>query len=59
MKLLNFLSDIAKGATVGVATVVALPVFGPIGTATALGVAIGSTLGASASLVDKFLGNED
>ena len=53
MSLLNTLENIVKGAAVGVAAVTALPLFGPVGTITAMGVAAGSTIGMVVSLVDE------
>ena len=53
MSLLNTLENIVKGAAVGVAAVTALPLFGPVGTITAMGVAAASTIGMVVSLVDE------
>ncbi|CAB3785938.1 hypothetical protein LMG28614_02244 [Paraburkholderia ultramafica] len=53
MSFLNSLENIAKGAAAGVLVVTALPIFGPVGTITALGVAVASSLGATAALADE------
>jgi hypothetical protein len=53
LNLLNTFESIAKGAATGVAVVTALPIFGAAGVITATGVAVGSTIGAAAALLDK------
>jgi hypothetical protein len=58
MNYLDTLESIAKGAGTGVAVVIALPVFGAVGTITATGVAVGSAIGAAAALVDKMKDEE-
>lgn len=53
---MNFVETLVKtaaGAVAGVAVVTALPVFGAVGTITALGAAVGSTVGAIAGLADS------
>ena len=54
MSLLNTLGNIVKGAAAGVAAITALPVFGPVGTITTVGLAAGSTIGMVISLVDEY-----
>lgn len=52
MSFVSALSNIAKGALVGVTAATALPIFGAVGTITATGAAIAATVGAMAGLVD-------
>ncbi|MFX1739999.1 hypothetical protein PXJ20_32070 [Paraburkholderia sp. A1RI_3L] len=52
MSFLDTLENMAKGAAAGVAVLVALPVFGAVGTVTAAGIAVGSSVGAAAALID-------
>lgn len=52
MGFLDMLENMAKGAATGVAVVVALPVFGPVGAITATGIALASSVGAAAALID-------
>lgn len=53
MKLVKILVTVAKGAAAGVAVVTVLPVFGAVGTITAAGLVVGSTVGAIAGAVDE------
>lgn len=53
MTFLGILGKVAEGAAIGVATVTALPVFGAVGTITAAGVVVGTTIGAAAAVVDE------
>ena len=52
MSFLDTLENMAKGAGKGILVVTALPLFGPVGVITAAGVAVGSTVGAAAALID-------
>ncbi|WP_233799700.1 hypothetical protein [Paraburkholderia sp. HP33-1] len=52
MSFLGTLENLAKGAATGVLVVTALPVFGAAGAITAVGVAVGSAVGAAAALLD-------
>ena len=54
MTFIGTLKNIAIGATTGVAVVTALPIFGGVGTITAVGAAVGSTIGAVAGIADEF-----
>lgn len=58
MSFINTLQSIAKGATVGVLAVTALPIFGAVGVVTATGVVVGSIVGAAAALVDEIEKNK-
>ena len=53
MSFLDTLESVVKGVALGIATVTALPVFGAAGTITAMGVAVGSTVGAVAAVADE------
>lgn len=52
MKCVEILKHIATGAVVGVAAVTALPLFGAVGTITAVGTAVGAVVGGVAGAVD-------
>jgi hypothetical protein len=55
-KKMGFISGLVKvavGAAAGVAAVTALPVFGAVGTITALGTVVGATLGGAAGVADE------
>lgn len=52
MSLVHGLVRAAKGAAAGVALITALPIFGAVGTITAVGVVVGSLAGAAAGVVD-------
>jgi hypothetical protein len=49
------LKNIAVGATAGVGAVIALPIFGAVGTITAAGVVVGSLVGAAAGVADSIM----
>jgi hypothetical protein len=53
MSFLGALQKIVIGAPLGVLAVVALPVFGAVGTITAVGIAVGSVLGAAGGVMDE------
>jgi hypothetical protein len=53
MTFLGALKKIVIGAPLGVLAVTALPVFGAVGTITAIGIAVGSTIGAVAGIADE------
>lgn len=53
MSFLGMLGKVVEGAAIGVATVTALPVFGAVGTITAAGVVVGTTIGAAAAIADE------
>jgi hypothetical protein len=53
MSFLGALQKIVIGAPLGVLAVVALPVFGAVGTITAAGIAVGSVLGATGGVIDE------
>ena len=53
MSFLGALQKIVIGAPLGVMAVVALPVFGAVGTITAAGIAVGSVLGAVGGVMDE------
>lgn len=55
MSLVSGLFKVAKGAAVGVAAVTALPIFGAVGSITALGIVIGATVGAVAGIADEVI----
>ena len=55
MSLVTGLFKVAKGAAVGVAAVTALPIFGAVGSITALGIVIGATAGAVAGVADEVI----
>ncbi len=55
MSFVSGLMKVVKGATVGVAAVTALPIFGAVGTITAAGIAVGATVGAIAGIADELL----
>jgi hypothetical protein len=55
MSYVSGLFKVAKGAAVGVAAVTALPVFGAVGSITALGIVIGATVGAAAGVADEVI----
>jgi len=57
MSLVSGLFKVAKGAAVGVAAVTALPIFGAVGSITALGIVIGATVGAVAGVADEVIEN--
>lgn len=53
---MGFVSGLMKavvGSAAGVAAFTALPVFGAVGTITALGAAVGSVVGAAAGVADE------
>jgi|GEM_PF-1884590 hypothetical protein len=52
MSFVSGLIQVAKGATVGVAAVTALPIFGAVGTITAAGIIVGAAVGAVAGVAD-------
>lgn len=58
MSLVNGLVKVAKGATVGVAAVTALPIFGAVGTITAAGITVGALVGAVAGVLDEIVENK-
>jgi len=53
MAFVKGLLKAAAGASAGVAVITALPIFGAVGTITAVGAAIGSVLGAAAGVADE------
>jgi len=53
MGFVSGLMKVAAGAAAGVAAVTALPIFGAVGTITAAGIAVGSTIGGIAGAVDE------
>lgn len=53
MTFLGVLKRIVIGAPLGVLAVTALPVFGAVGSITAVGVAVGSAVGAVAGIADE------
>ena len=53
MSFLSALQKIVIGAPLGVIAIVALPVFGAVGTITAAGIAVGSVLGAAGGVMDE------
>jgi hypothetical protein len=53
MSFLGGLTKIVIGAPLGVLAVTALPVFGAVGTITAIGVAVGSVVGAAGGVLDE------
>ena len=53
MGFVNGLLKVVTGSAAGVAAVVALPVFGAVGTITAAGVVVGSVVGAVAAIADE------
>jgi hypothetical protein len=55
MGFISGLLKITKGAAIGVATVTALPIFGAVGTITAVGIAVGVMVGAAAVVADKVM----
>ena len=59
MSLVTGLFKVAKGAAVGVAAVTALPIFGAVGSITALGIVIGATVGAVAGVADEVIENKN
>jgi hypothetical protein len=52
MSLIEVLKKVVVGAPLGVAAVAALPIFGAVGTVTALDAAVGATVGALAGVMD-------
>ena len=58
MKIVKFLKNAALGAAAGVSLLTALPVAGAVGTITATGMAVGSLLGATASVIDEVTDSE-
>jgi len=52
MSFINMLKNAAIGSAVGVAAIIALPVFGAVGAISATGMAVGATLGAAAGVRD-------
>lgn len=58
MSFVSGLFKVAKGAAVGVAAVTALPIFGAVGSITALGIVIGATVGAVAGVADEVIENK-
>ncbi|HWS40881.1 MAG TPA: hypothetical protein VN247_06290 [Arenimonas sp.] len=58
MSFVSGLFKVAKGAAVGVAAVTALPIFGAVGSITALGMVIGATVGAVAGVADEVIENK-
>lgn len=55
MGFISGLLKITKGAAIGVATVTALPIFGAVGTITAVGIAVGAMVGAAAVVADEVM----
>ena len=55
MSFLGALQKIVIGAPLGVLAVVALPVFGAVGTITAAGIAVGSVIGAVGGVIDELI----
>ena len=55
MSFLGALQKIVIGAPLGVLAVVALPVFGAVGTLTAAGIAVGSVIGAVGGVIDELI----
>lgn len=54
------LIKISAGAGAGVLAIMALPIFGAVGTITATGVVVGSLIGAAAGAADEWRGgNKD
>jgi hypothetical protein len=58
MGFVSLLSKIVVGAGAGVAVVVALPIFGVVGTITAAGTLVGTVVGAVAGVVDEVSGSK-
>jgi hypothetical protein len=55
---MGFVSGLLKvtvGAAAGVAAVTALPLFGAVGTITAVGIAVGAVVGAAAGVADEVI----
>ncbi len=55
MSFIRGLEKAAKGAVAGVGLIAALPVFGAVGTVTAVGVLVGSLMGAAAGMADEMI----
>lgn len=55
MGFISGLLKITKGAAIGVATVTALPIFGAVGTITAVGIVVGAVVGAAAGVADEVM----
>lgn len=58
MSYVNALKRITVGAGVGVAAIIALPFFGPVGMASALGKSVASCFGAMLGAVDAYRADE-
>ena len=58
MGIVTALGRMAVGAAAGVALVTALPLFGAVGTVTALGLTVGSLIGAAGGVVDEVRSNK-
>jgi len=58
MGFVSGLLKVATGAVAGVAALTALPVFGAVGTITAVGMAVGSIVGAAAGAADEVIGKD-
>jgi hypothetical protein len=58
MGFISGLLKITKGAAIGVAAVTALPIFGAVGTITAVGIAVGAVVGAAAGIADEVMENK-
>jgi hypothetical protein len=54
VKLVPLLKKVALGAGAGVAVITALPIFGSVGTITAVGMVVGSLFGGACAVVDEF-----
>ncbi len=58
MGFISGLVKVAVGAAAGVAAVTALPLFGAVGTITALGTVVGSILGGGAGVADEVMSKD-
>ena len=56
MTFLGVLTKVVIGAPLGVLAFTALPIFGAVGTITAVGTAVGSVVGATAGVADEIYG---
>lgn len=54
MKLVTALKNIAIGVPFGIAALAVTPFFGAVGALTATGLAVGSTIGALAGVIDTY-----
>jgi len=56
MTIVNILKNVVIGSAAGVATVVALPVFGAVGAISATGTVVASLAGAACGIYDSIFG---